>query len=382
MSMAQRVDPKVIRRNHEITEVIGEGIHTVRSQSNKDVTYEVVRTGNGLVCNCAFLGDCHHIGAVLEWIKDGRCGFKLMARDGHQLCKFCGSASIIKKNIRHNKSGDVQRYHCKDCDRWFSLNIGFERMRYDSKMITRAMGLYFAKMSLRRIADQFEMEGVDVSYRTILNWITKYSNLTTEYADGIIPQVGKWFRADEVWVKINGKKYYLFASMDDDTRYWLASELADNKFKHSADNIFRMTKQMAGKSPDVLITDGLSAYKKAAKTVFPKTRHKADVGIRSRRPGKSGKEKVTYTYHKDNNKMERLNGEIRDWEQTRRGIKTDKTALFDGLRTYYNFAKKHSGIDGKTPAEAAGITIEGRDKWRTLIQNAALSKHLAGQFVD
>ena len=31
----------------------------------------------------------------------------------------------------------------------------------------------------------------------------------------------------------------------------------------------------------------------------------------------------------------------------------------------------HSGIGGKTPAEAAGIKIRGHDKWLTLIQNAA-----------
>ena len=32
---------------------------------------------------------------------------------------------------------------------------------------------------------------------------------------------------------------------------------------------------------------------------------------------------------------------------------------------------QHSGIGGKTPAEAAGIKIRGHDKWLTLIQNAA-----------
>ena len=28
------------------------------------------------------------------------------------------------------------------------------------------------------------------------------------------------------------------------------------------------------------------------------------------------------------------------------------------------------GLDGKTPAEACGIEIKGKDKWKTLIQNA------------
>ena len=33
-------------------------------------------------------------------------------------------------------------------------------------------------------------------------------------------------------------------------------------------------------------------------------------------------------------------------------------------------AKSHAGL-GKTPAEAAGIQVEGSNKWLTIIQNAA-----------
>jgi len=35
----------------------------------------------------------------------------------------------------------------------------------------------------------------------------------------IVPRVGGWFRADEMWIKIGGRQCYLFASMDDDTRW-------------------------------------------------------------------------------------------------------------------------------------------------------------------
>jgi hypothetical protein len=28
-------------------------------------------------------------------------------------------------------------------------------------------------------------------------------------------------------------------------------------------------------------------------------------------------------------------------------------------------------LEGKTPAEVAGITIKGKDKWATIIQNAS-----------
>ena len=39
-----------------------------------------------------------------------------------------------------------------------------------------------------------------------------------------------------------------------------------------------------------------------------------------------------------------------------------------------NYAKKHGGIGGMTLAEAALVKAYGRNKWMTLIQNAALHK--------
>jgi len=43
------------------------------------------------------------------------------------------------------------------------------------------------------------------------------------------------------------------------------------------------------------------------------------------------------------------------------------------MKVYYNFAKKHGALDGRTPAEASRIKVDGRNKWKTIIQNASLS---------
>ena len=31
-------------------------------------------------------------------------------------------------------------------------------------------------------------------------------------------------------------------------------------------------------------------------------------------------------------------------------------------------------LDGKTPADLAGIKVEGEDKWKTLIENASITR--------
>ena len=62
---------------------------------------------------------------------------------------------------------------------------------------------------------------------------------------------------------------------------------------------------------------------------------------------------------------------IRQREKTMRGLKTDNTPIVvEGHRLYYNFIKPHESLDGKTPSEEAGITIEGDNKWLTLMYNA------------
>ena len=72
----------------------------------------------------------------------------------------------------------------------------------------------------------------------------------------------------------------------------------------------------------------------------------------------------------NNNKMERLNGEVRDREKVTRGLKKVDSPLLKGYQIYHNYIREHEGLNGQTPAEKCGIKIEGNDKWMTIIQNA------------
>lgn len=72
----------------------------------------------------------------------------------------------------------------------------------------------------------------------------------------------------------------------------------------------------------------------------------------------------------NNNKMERFNGEVRDREKTMRGLKRNDTPVLKGYQIFHNFIRPHEALEGKTPSEACGIKVEGKNKWLTLIQNA------------
>lgn len=139
--------------------------------------------------------------------------------DEVKICKYCGSRKIRRQGIRKNKTGSVQRISCRDCGKRFSANIGFRYRRYTKETITDCLQMYFSGMSERKISEFFEVKGLKIDHSTIHRWIQRYIRVSARYMDSIKPYVGNTFRADEVWVNVEDKKKYLFASMDDETRF-------------------------------------------------------------------------------------------------------------------------------------------------------------------
>jgi hypothetical protein len=74
--------------------------------------------------------------------------------------------------------------------------------------------------------------------------------------------------------------------------------------------------------------------------------------------------------------MERLNGEIRDREKVTRNLKKTNSPILTGMQIFHNYVRPHEALNGRTPSEAAGIKVEGENKWLTLIQNASKNKRV------
>jgi putative transposase len=148
--------------------------------------------------------------------------------------------------------------------------------------------------------------------------------------------------------------------MDDDTRFWIAQHVADTKNVADLKPLFKNAKVLTGKRPSTLTSDGAPNFNDAFKNEFfiisnPRSRHIRHVRMRG---------------DHNNNKMERMNGEVRDREKVMRGLKKIDTIVLPGYQLYHNYIRPHEGLDGKTPAEKCGIKIEGDNKWKTLIKNA------------
>jgi transposase-like protein len=230
------------------------------------------------------------------------------------------------------------------------------------------MQLYFSGESLRNTAKSLRLIGVEVSHKTVYCWIQKYVALMDKYLSQIKPQVSDTWRADEMFLKIKGNKKYMYALLDDETRFWIAKEVAGDKFSRDApeyaSRLFQQGKEVAGKKPLTLITDGLHAYELAYKREF----------YAHQKPVTKHVEHIAWQKHKGNQRMEAFNGTVRSREKVMRSLKREDSAILDGYQIYHNYVHGHESLDGKTPAEACGIKIEGDNKWLTLIQNVSRNR--------
>ena len=106
----------------------------IKSQSSNNI-YEINSTELGFVCSCPdhkFRGvKCKHIYCV-EFSLQIRQTVKeqiVIKPVNVQDCPVClVSDNVVKHGIRNNKSGQIQKFFCKCCNKWFSINYGFEKM--------------------------------------------------------------------------------------------------------------------------------------------------------------------------------------------------------------------------------------------------------------
>src|SRR5487761_112789 len=365
----------LIAEKNEGLKRIDEHSYLVNSESGKG-EYEVHSGELGWICECPDhvyrASKCKHIWAVEFSLKIrlSVLNHVVIPELNVKACLYCGSESIIQRGIRHNQSGDLQRYLCKSCGKRFSFNLGFEKMKATPQIISSAMQLYFTGESLRNVKKFLRLQGVRISHVSVLKWIRKYIELMDSYLDKIHPKVSDTWRPDELYLKIKGNKSYLFAVLDDESRYWIAQQIADHKGVSDLRPMFREARQIAEKQPKKIISDGARNFGQAIRDEYQRNErvlHIADI-------------RLDGSIH--NNKMERFNGEQRDREKVMRSLKRKDSPVLKGMQIYHNFVRPHMALGNKTPAEKCGIKVEGRNKWMTLIQNATLDARKAKNYFD
>ncbi|MDY6917240.1 MAG: DDE-type integrase/transposase/recombinase [Chloroflexota bacterium] len=186
-------------------------------------------------------------------------------------CKYCGSRNVI----RYGSFRGTQRFFCNDCHRKFADNDALPDMQTPVEQVGAAVGMYYRGQSLNNIRESLaEIYGIHPSDSTVYRWVVRFTKKALAEAKGYTPKVGDVWVADETALRIDGGWLWFWDIIDSDTRYLLASHVSRTRTAKDAQTLMEAAAARAGKTPNVVLTDGLLAYLDGIELAFGRdTRH-------------------------------------------------------------------------------------------------------------
>ena len=262
--------------------------------------------------------------------------------------------------------------HLRDSKRFHAEGQAMRR-QYNTRQIGAAIDKYLSGMSYKQVCEHLEdfYDVPEPSKRSVHDWVKGYSRLANNFMEGrvgpdgtpetasgrpIEATVGDVWVADEIFLRASGRYRYCWNVMDKDSRYILAAHLSQHRGENDARRVMEKALAAADRPPRKVITDGLDKYPEGIKAVLPSgTVHEVSEGL----------------YEEVNNNIsERLQGSIRQRTKTQRGLQNIRTGqdYLDAWVLDYNFFKPHHTLEGKAPAEVAGVAeqVPWGDSWEDI----------------
>jgi len=274
-------------------------------------------------------------------------------------CPYCKKVDSVKFGLRKNKCGFVQKYFCNRCTKYFVDRKGFEKFRHVPEVITVALDLRAKGNSLANIVDHLDQHHrIKVSRKTILDWQNKFGKKLKSFTQTLKPIIGGQVHADEMFVKIKKEWNYYWDAIDYTTKFLVGDHLSKERNYEECITFMESIKHCPLNQPAQIHTDCSYDYPWPIKKVF----------------GKKGIIHVYYPSWKKkfrNNPIERLHNTEKQTLKTFRNFDNFESTkkFFDFNKTYYNFIRKHTNLNGQTPAEAAGIFLQlQRNRFLSMIK--------------
>lgn len=267
-------------------------------------------------------------------------------------CKHCGSEAVLK----FGKYKETQLYWCKSCQRKFKADDAVYHMRKPADYVSTALAMYYSGSSITDIRNTLKQQyGYYPSKHIVFEWVDKYTALAARQFQDAHPKVGSTWVCDETVLDLDkGVKVWFFDCIDSDTRYLLASRATLSRTTRDAQILMDRAIKRAGKSPKVVVTDKLASY---LDVDYGKGEHRQGGPFKVLASGDSTAQ------------IERFHGTIKDRTKVMRAFRDLETLhmFMDGYLTYYNYFKPNEALNGKTPAEAAGLDYTVKN-WKDLVR--------------
>ena len=152
----------------------------------------------------------------------------------------------------------------------------YKRHRFPPAIIQHAVWLYYRfNLSHRDIEDLLAERGVTVTYESIRRWCNKFGPKYARRLKRRHQGFGDTLFIDEVFVKIDGKRHYLWRAVDQDGEV-VEVLLQSRRDGKAAVRFFKRLMKTFNSNGDALrtiVTDKLRSYNVAHREVVPDTFH-------------------------------------------------------------------------------------------------------------
>jgi transposase-like protein len=263
------------------------------------------------------------------------------------LCKFCGSASVVRYGFSQKRR---QRHLCLTCNRTFLDNAAPERMRYPTSVISSSVNQFYEGKSLNQIRRQLEMDfNVLPDPSSIYDWVFHFTQKAIQIVESIQPRTGQTWLASETALKLKSPEFKVlrvFDCIDQKSHFLLASHLLQNNDGEDAIIFLNgISERIGGQKPRTLILD------------------KPELSIHTLKPGLLADFKHLPEYIQYSGKsctgIKQLHRTLGRRTRIMRGLTSPESAdlVMHGWGIHYNFFCPHPELRGKTPAGAAGVNL-------------------------
>ncbi|CAM5314635.1 IS6 family transposase [Streptomyces hirsutus] len=154
------------------------------------------------------------------------------------------------------------------------MSPSYKEYRFSAEVIAHCVWLYHRfPLSYREIEELMLARGVTVSYETIRQWCVKFGPVYARELRRRRPRAGDTWHLDEVFIKVNGERQYLWRAVDRDGNALdiLVQRPRDAK---AAKRFLAKLMKKQGRVPRVLITDKLRSYGVAHRELMRSVEHR------------------------------------------------------------------------------------------------------------
>ena len=122
-------------------------------------------------------------------------------------------------------------------------------------------------------------EDNEPSKDTVFEWVRYYADKDLKQMDGHKAKTSGHLVADELELKVNKEKAYIWNVMDSETRYLLAPYLTHRRDANADRVVLRKAALAADKPPKTITTDKLKSYIKPIKEILPEADNTQSEGL-------------------------------------------------------------------------------------------------------